>query len=160
MIFDVTTMVGFHTVISLVALLAGAVVVLGMAGNADMPAVSALFLVTAVVTSVTGFLLPADRVLPSHIFGVVSLVALAAAIAARYAFSFRGGWRVTYALCVVLATWLDAFVAVFQTFLKVPSITALAPTQSEPPFAIAQGVTLLVFIVLAVLAARRFRPLG
>jgi hypothetical protein len=158
MIFDVTTMVGFHTVISLVALAAGVVVVIGMAGNSVMPAMTALFLATAIVTSVTGFLLPADRVLPSHIFGVVSLVALAAALLGRYRHGHAGGWRIAYVLCVVLATYLDAFVAVVQVFLKVPAAHALAPTQAEPPFAIAQGVLLLVFVVLAMLAVRRFRP--
>lgn len=160
MIFDVTTLVGFHTVVSLIALVAGVLVVFGMVGSATMPGLTALFLATAVITSATGFLFPVDRILPSHIFGVVSLLALAAAIAGRYAFGFAGGWRVTYVLCVVLATYLDAFVAVVQTFLKVPAAHALAPTQTEPPFAIAQGLLLLVFAVLAVLAARRFRPLG
>ncbi len=160
MIFDVTTLVGFHTVVSLIALVAGVLVVSGMVGSATMPGLTALFLATAVITSATGFLFPVDRILPSHIFGVVSLLALAAAIAGRYAFGFAGGWRVTYVLCVVLATYLDAFVAVVQTFLKVPAAHALAPTQTEPPFAIAQGLLLLVFAVLAVLAARRFRPLG
>ena len=160
MIFDVTTLVGFHTVVSLIALVAGVLVVFGMVGSATMPGLTALFLATAVITSATGFLFPVDRILPSHIFGVVSLLALAAAMAGRYAFGFAGGWRVTYVLCVVLATYLDAFVAVVQTFLKVPAAHALAPTQTEPPFAIAQGLLLLVFAVLAVLAARRFRPLG
>jgi len=160
MIFDVTTLVGFHTVVSLIALVAGVIVVFGMVGNAAMPGLSALFIATAVITSVTGFLFPVDRILPSHIFGVVSLIALVAAMLGRYAYGFAGKWRVTYVLCVVLATYLDAFVAVVQTFLKVPAVNALAPTQSEPPFAIAQGALLVVFIVLAVLASRRFRPLG
>ena len=160
MIFDVTTLVGFHTVVSLVALVAGVVVVFGMIGNATMPGMSALFLATAVITSATGFLFAVDRILPSHIFGVVSLLALAAAILGRYAFGFAGRWRLTYVLCVVLATYLDAFVAVVQTFQKVPAVNALAPTQSEPPFAIAQGALLVVFVILAVLVARRFRPLG
>lgn len=158
MIFDVATLVGFHTVVSLVALAAGVVVVFGMVGNATMPAMTALFLATAVLTSATGFLLPSDGILPSHVFGVVSLLALGAAILGRYAFGFAGRWRVTYVLGVVLATYLDAFVAVVQVFLKVPAAHALAPTQSEPPFAIAQGVLLAVFVLLAVLAARRFHP--
>lgn len=160
MVFDITTMLGFHTVISLVALAAGVVVVIGMAGNNAMPGMTALFLVTAILTSVTGFLLPADRVLPSHIFGVVSLAALALALLGRYRLGYAGKWRIIYVLCVVLATYLDAFVAVVQVFLKVPAAHALAPTQAEPPFAIAQGMLLLVFIVLAVLAGKRFRPLG
>jgi hypothetical protein len=160
MTFDVTTLLGFHTVISLVALAAGIVVVLGMARNATMPAMTALFMASAILTSVTGFLFPVDRVLPSHVFGMVSLIALAAALLGRYLYGYRGGWRITYVLCVVLATYLDAFVAVVQVFLKVPAAHALAPTQGEPPFAIAQGAVLVAFVVLAVLAGKWFRPGG
>ncbi len=160
MMFDVTTLVGFHTVVSLVALVAGIGVILGMLKGRDAPALAALFLATAIITSVTGFLFQADAILPSHIFGVVSLIALGAAVLARYTFSFAGRWRVTYVLSVVLATYLDAFVAVVQTFLKIPAAHDLAPTQSEPPFAAVQGMLLLVFVLLAMLASKRFRPLG
>ncbi|GGJ10118.1 hypothetical protein [Neoroseomonas lacus] len=160
MIFDVTTLVGFHTDVSLVALVAGVVVVLGMLNGRDLPNLAALFLGTAVITSLTGFLFPVAGLLPSHIFGVVSLLALGIAMAARYGFGFDGGWRLAYVLGVVLATYLDAFIAVVQTFQKVPAANALAPTQSEPPFAIAQGLLLVVFILAAILASRRFRPMG
>lgn len=160
MIFDVTTLVGFHTVVSLVALAAGLIVVVGMLGNRTMPAMTALFLATAVTTSLTGFLFPFTGVLPSHIFGVVSLVALAAAMLARYRHGHAGGWRITYVLTVVLATYLDAFVAVVQVFLKIPAAHDLAPTQAEPPFAAAQGLLLVAFILVAILAGRRFRPLS
>ena len=98
--------------------------------------------------------------MPSHIFGVVSLLALGVAGLGRFAFGFIAGWRLAYVLGVVLATYLDAFIAVVQTFQKVPAANALAPTQSEPPFAIAQGLLLLVFVLLAILASRRFRPFG
>ncbi len=157
--FDVTTLVGFHTVISLVALLAGVLVVLGMIRFRDMPGMTLLFLVTAGLTSATGFLFPVDRILPSHTFGVVSLLALGAAVLGRYVFGYAGRWRATYVLCVVLATYLDAFVAVVQVFQKIPAAQALAPTQSEPPFAIAQGLLLAAFVLLTVMALRRFRPL-
>lgn len=160
MTFDVTTLLGFHTVVSLVALVAGLVVVVGMLGGHTMPGLTALFLATAVITSVTGFLFPVDRVLPSHIFGVVSLLALGAAILGRYVHGYAGRWRITYVLGVVLATYLDAFVAVVQTFLKIPAAHELAPTQGEPPFAAAQGMLLLAFVLLAILAGKRFRPLG
>ena len=160
MIFDVTTLVGFHTDVSLVALVTGVVVVLGMLNGRDLPGIAAIFLLTAVITSATGFLFPVPGILPSHIFGVVSLLALGVAIIGRFGFGFVGGWRLAYVLGVVLATYLDAFIAVVQTFQKVPAANALAPTQSEPPFAIVQGLLLLVFILAAILASKRFRPLG
>ena len=142
MTFDVTTLVGFHTAVSLVALVAGLVVVVGMLGGRTMPGLTALFLTTAVIASATGFLLPADRVLPSHVVGVVSLLALGTAIVARYRHGYAGRWRITYVLAVVVATYLDAFVAVAQVFLKIPAAHDLAPTQGEPPFAAAQGMLL------------------
>lgn len=156
--FDVTTMLGFHTVISLVALLAGIVVILGMVASLRLPEVTLVFLATAVLTSATGFLLPADRWLPSHVIGLVSLLALGLAVLGRYGFGFAGAWRVIYVLAIVLTTYLDAFVAVVQAFLTFPVLQALAPTQTEPPFAVAQGVVLAIFLGLAALALRRFDP--
>jgi hypothetical protein len=99
--------------------------------------------------------LPADRLLPSHVLGIISLVVLAAAIAARYAFHLAGAWRWIYAVGVVVALYLDVFVAVVQAFQKIPALHALAPTQSEPPFAIVQIAVLVAFVVLGLLAVRR-----
>ena len=97
---------------------------------------------------------------PRKTLAAALLLALGIAMLGRYAFGFAGGWRLAYVLGVVLATYLDAFIAVVQTFQKVPAANALAPTQSEPPFAIVQGLLLLVFILAAILASKRFRPLG
>jgi hypothetical protein len=119
---------------------------------------TALYLVTAVLTSVTGFgFLPTAKLLPSHIVAIISLVLLAVAILARYAFHLDGAWRWIFAVAVGITVYLDYFVLVVQLFLKVPGFHVLAPTQAEPPFAIAQGVVLLVFAVLTILAAIRFR---
>ncbi len=133
-------------------------VLAGLMNDRAMPGMTALFLATAVVANATGFLFPADRVLPSHLFGVVSLLALGIAMLGRYVFGYAGKWRLAYVLGVVLATYLDAFIAVVQSFQKVPAANALAPTQGEPPFAAAQGLLLLAFILVAILASRRFRP--
>ncbi len=113
-------------------------------------------------TSVTGFGFPFDHLLPSHIVGFISLVVLAAAIAARYAFHLRGAWRHVYVVCAVLALYLNVFVGVVQSFLKIPALRALAPKQTEPPFVVSQGIVLVAFIVLAIVAAIRFRaePIG
>jgi hypothetical protein len=154
--FDTFTFV--HIVISLVALVAGIVVALGLMGSHTLPAWSALFLLTAVLTSATGFGFPFNQLLPSHIVGIISLVVLAIAILARYVFHYAGAWRWLYVLGVVLAVWFDLLVAIVQAFDKVPALNALAPTQSEPPFAIAQGVGLIVMVVITIIALRRFRP--
>jgi predicted membrane protein len=107
---------------------------------------------------VTGFGFPVDKFLPSHAFGIISLVLLLLVILARYTFHLAGAWRWIYALGLVITVYLDAFVAVVQAFLKIPALHALAPAGSEPPFAIAQGVLLVVFVVLAIMAAKRFHP--
>jgi hypothetical protein len=147
-----------HVVLSLVGILAGLVVLFGMFGSKRLTGWTALFLATTVLTSVTGYFFPADRILPSHIVGAVSLVVLAIAILALYSRHLAGAWRWIYVVAAVASLYLNVFVLVVQGFLKVPMLKALAPTQSEPPFVIAQFVVLAIFIVLGIAAVRSFRP--
>ena len=144
-----------HVVISLIALVSGFVAVYGLLTSRQLEGWTLIYLVTIVATSVTGFFLPADRFLPSHAVGIISLVILAAAIAGRYVFHLAGAWRWIYAAGMVAALYLNTFVGVVQAFQKISVLHALAPTQSEPPFAIVQIVVLVAFVVLGVLAARR-----
>jgi uncharacterized membrane protein SirB2 len=109
---------------------------------------------------VTGFGIPFDRFLPSHWVGVISLVVLAVALLALYVFRLSGPWRRIYVIAAMLALYLNVFVAVVQSFLKVSFLKPLAPTQSEPPFLVAQIVVMAIFIVLGVIAVRRFHPAG
>jgi hypothetical protein len=60
-------------------------------------------------------------------------------------------------VCALLALYLNCFVAVVQSFLKEPALKALAPTQKEPPFLVAQLVVIAIFIVLGVLAVKKFQ---
>ena|SRR5260221_9481153 len=147
-----------HVVLSLVGIFAGLVVVFGMFNSKTLDGWTALFLATTVLTSVTGFPFPRDHILPSHIVGIISLVVLAITIYALYSRHLAGPWRWIYVVTAVVALYLNVFVAVVQSFMKVPMLNALAPTQSEPPFAIAQSVVLLVFIALGVVALRSFHP--
>ncbi len=158
MFLGLSTLVWIHTLISLVAIVAGVVVARGLLTSERLDGWAALFLVTAVATSATGFILPADRFLPSHGVGVISLVVLAVAILARYGLHLAGAGRWIYAVGVVIALFFLFFVGVAQLFAKVPALHALAPTQSEPPFAIAEGALLVLFIVLTIAAAIKFRP--
>jgi hypothetical protein len=155
---SLSTFTTVHVVISLVAIVSGLVVLWGMLAGRRQEGMTALFLATTILTSVTGFMFPFDGLLPSHIFGVISLVVLAAALAAYYGYRLAGAWRWIYVTGAVLALYLNVFVLVVQAFLKVPAINALAPTQAEPPFAIAQGIVLLVFVAAGVLAVMKFRP--
>jgi len=146
-----------HVVISLIGIVSGLVVTYGLLRSQRMDGLTALFLVTTVATSVTGFFFPFHKLLPSHILGIISLVLLAFAIAGRYAFNLAGAWRRVYSVTAVLSLWLNVFVLIAQLFMKVPALHPLAPTGSEPPFLIAQTVVMIIFIALAVLAAKNFR---
>ncbi|MFM9848157.1 MAG: hypothetical protein ACKVP3_13470 [Hyphomicrobiaceae bacterium] len=149
-----------HVVISLIGIAAGLLVLAGMLTSNRLSLWTAIFLVTTVLTSVTGFLFPSSGFTPAQAFGYLSLLILAIALAALYVFHLAGAWRWIYVATAVTALYLNCFVLVVQMFQKLPTLNALAPNQSEPPFQIAQGLLLLAFIVLGVLAARQFHPDG
>jgi hypothetical protein len=158
--FDLTTLTGIHTVISLVALLFGFLALFELLG-VGMPAfVTPVFVVLAFLTSATGFAFTFNGLLPSHIVGVLALIILAVAMYARYGRHLVGAWRWIYAAGMVASLYLIVFVGVAQTFNKVAYFNGLAPTQSEPPFAIAQLIVLAIFVAFGIAAARRFRPVG
>lgn len=146
-----------HVLISLVGIVSGLLVFYGLLTGRRMDGGTALFLTTTVLTSATGYGFPFTHLLPSHIVGAISLVALAIAIFARYSRHLAGGWRKTYVISAAIALYLNVFVLVVQLFEKVPALHALAPTQKEPPFAIAQLLVMLLFIVLTVFVVKRFR---
>ena len=146
----------FHVVLSLAGILSGFVVMAGFLSAKRSNGWTGLFLTTTVLTSLTGFLFPFHKFLPSHAVGIVSLVVLVVTIPALYVFHLAGPWRRTYVIGAVIALYLNVFVLVAQLFMKVPALKALAPTQSELPFLGTQMVVMLIFIVLGVLAAKRF----
>jgi hypothetical protein len=147
-----------HTAISLVAIVTGIIVAVGMLSAKRLPIWTAVFLATTILTSVTGFLFPFDGLKPSHIFGGISVVLLALAVLGLYVYDLAGPWRRTYVIASVAALYLNVFVLVVQSFLKVPFLTPLAPTGTEPPFAVAQVVVLALFIWLGFKAVRGFHP--
>ncbi len=159
MILGMTAFTFFHVVLSLVGILSGFVVVAGFLTAKRLNGWTALFLVTTVLTSVTGFLFPFHKFMPSHAVGIVSLLVLAVTIPALYVYHLAGPWRRTYVIGAVIALYLNVFVLIAQFFMKIPALKAMAPTQSEPPFLGAQVVVMLIFIVLGILAAKRF-PAG
>ncbi|HEV7491320.1 MAG TPA: hypothetical protein VGO25_10970 [Rhodanobacteraceae bacterium] len=148
----------FHVAISLIAIVAGLIVLYGLLSANRMAATTFVFLVTTIATSATGFFFHRDHLLPSHIVGVISLIVLAVTTYALYGARLRGFWRPVYVVGAVISLYLNVFVLVVQSFLKIPALHALAPNGSEPPFALAQGIVLVLFIVLGVLAVKRFHP--
>jgi hypothetical protein len=156
--FDPTTYTGFHTWLSLIGLATGMVVVAALLRAQSAPLWTALFLTAAVATDVTGYGFATTQILPSHVIGAVSLLAAAAAILARYKFHLAGAWRWAYAASAVALLYFLAFVAIAQAFLKVPTLQVLAPTGSEPAFAVTQLVVLVLFVALGVIATKAFHP--
>ncbi len=148
----------FHVVLSLVGIGSGLVIMYGMLRAKSMNSGTALFLATTVLTSLTGFGLPAHKLMPSHIVGIISLFVLAVAIFSRYARRLAGGWRPAYVITAAIALYLNVVVLIIQLFEKVPDLKALAPTQSELPFVVTQVVVMAVFLAVTVLAAKRFHP--
>lgn len=146
-----------HVVLSLIGIGAGFAVVFGLIRGKQSPGSTALFLVTTALTSLTGFLFPYKGFTPAIGVGVLSLVVLLLAILARYVGHLAGIWRGTYVIAAILALYFNFFVLIVQSFEKVPALKALAPTQTEPPFKIAQLATLVLFVLLTTLAYRNFR---
>lgn len=147
-----------HVALSLVGIVTGLVALSGMLKGRYLPFWTALFLGTTFLTGVTGFPLAPFGLDPPRIVGIILIGALIAAAVALYLLSFRGIGRSVYVICAVLSLYLNVFVAVVQAFQKIGPLHALAPTQSEPPFAVVQAAVLVAFVVLGYLAWRRFRP--
>ena len=147
-----------HVVISLIALGSGVIVVAGMWRARPLPGWTAVFLVTTIATSVSGFFFHSKSFGAPHVVGIISLAILGVALLALYRYALAGAWRRMYVASAVTAFYLNVFVAIVQAFQKLPFLKALAPTGSEPPFALTQLLVLAGFILLGVLAARRFHP--
>lgn len=158
MFFGMDALTFVHVLLSLIGIVTGFIVLAGMFDSRRLESWTALFLITTIATSVTGFLFPFTKLQPSHIFGIISLIVLTIALAARYSFRLKDSWRWIYVVTALFALYLNVFVLVVQAFLKVPPLKALAPTGSEPPFLVAQTVVLVFFIYVGARAAMRFRP--
>jgi hypothetical protein len=151
-----------HVIISLIGIVSGIIVMFGLLGSSRMPGLTAIFLLFTILTSATGFLFPFEKLLPSHIIAIISLVLLAIACIALYGMKLSGSWRWIYVLTAMISLYFNVFVLVIQSFLKIPALTALAPGNppSGPAFAVVQGIVLLFFVVVIIGAIRRYRPMA
>ena len=149
-----------HVVISLIAIASGIIVMFGLLDSNRMSGMTAIFLLLTILTSATGFLFPFTVLLPSHMVGILSLVLLAIALIALYVMKLSGAWRWIYAVTAMVSLYLNVFVLVIQAFLKISTLSALAPGNppSGPVFAVVQGVVLVFFVIVIIGAVRRFRP--
>jgi hypothetical protein len=162
---SLATFVLVHVIISLVAIVAGIIVMFGMLGSRRPGGLTAIFLLLTILTSATGFLIPplvSEKLLPSHMIGALSLVLLVIACIALYGMKLAGSWRWIYAVTALLSLYFNVFVLVIQSFLKIPALTAVAPGNppSGPVFAVVQGIVLVFFVLMIIGAIRRFRPVA
>jgi len=158
---SLSTFTMVHVIISLIAIASGIIVMFGLLGSRRMPGLTAIFLLFTILTSATGFLFPFEKLLPSHMIGILSLVLLAIACIALYGTKLSGAWRSVYVVTAMISLYLNVFVLIIQAFVKVGPLHALAPSvpPSEPPFAILQGIVLVFFVIMIIGAVRRFRPM-
>ena len=152
------TLLAIHVALSVVGIVSGLVVLYGLLSGNALGGWTALFLATTILTSATGFPLAPFGFDPPRAVGILSLILLAIAVGAYYLFHLAGAWRWIYVVTAMAALYLNCFVLVIQGFLKVPALHDLAPTQSEPPFLIAQSAVLIIFIAFGLLALRKFHP--
>jgi hypothetical protein len=155
---SIETFTFVHTVISLVGIMTGFIVVAVMLQNGPLAGWNGFFLLFTILTSVTGFFFPSKAFGPPHIVGVISLIALAVALFALYSRRLTGPWRVIYVASAIFALYLNVFVGVVQSFDKVTYLHKFAPTGSEPPFGVTQAIVLILFVLIGILAARRYHP--
>jgi hypothetical protein len=146
-----------HVILSLIGIGAGLVAVFGWIGARLLPRWTALFLITTILTSLSGFLFPFKGFTPGIVIGILSLIALLLAMFALYLRGLAGPWRGTYVIAASVALYFNVFVLFAQLFAKVPALKAIAPTQSSPVFGLTQLIVMAFFIVLTTLAFKRFR---
>ncbi len=145
-----------HVVISLIGIGSGLVVLYGLLVSKRLDGWTMVFLASIAATNITGFFFPFHGLKPSYVVGVISTVILIVAYLAYYRNHLAGGWRSTYVVTAVIGLYLNVFVLIVQAFLKLPALKALAPTQTEPPFKMAQLATLVLFIVMGGLSVKKF----
>lgn len=155
--FDLSVFTLIHVLISVLGIISGLVVVGGLMARNTLPGWTVFFLVTTILTSVTGYGFPFTKILPPHVVGAISLVVLAVCLYARYSKAMAGSWRNVYVVAAVTALYLNVFVLVVQLFVKTPPIAQLAPTQQETPFALTQGLILALFVWIGWAAFKGFR---
>ncbi len=157
---SLSTFTMLHVVISLIAIGSGIIVMFGMLGASRLPGLTAVFLLFTILTSVTGFGFPFQQLLPSHMIGILSLVLLLVACVALYGMKLAGIWRPVYVVTALASLYLNVFVLIIQSFLKVPALHEIAPGNPPmgPAFAAVQGLVLVFFVVVIVGAWRRFKP--
>jgi hypothetical protein len=155
---SLTAFTQLHTIISLIAIATGLIALVAFARDHWLASIMQIFVWTTVATTVTGFLFPFNGFTPAIGTGIVSSVVLVVLLFALYKSKLQGRARTVFAVTATISLYLNLFVLVVQSFLKIPALHALAPLGKEPPFAAAQGVVLLALIALGYFSVKAAPP--
>jgi hypothetical protein len=142
----------FHAVLSLMGIGSGVVAIYELLKTKTPARWTHAILAATAATSLMGLLFPFHGVTPAQVLGVLCLIALIIASLLLHRYHLQGIWRRTYAITAVMALHFNVFVLIVQLFRRVPPLSAMAPSQSEPPFQIAQLVVLLLFAAIGIRA--------
>jgi magnesium-transporting ATPase (P-type) len=119
----------------------------------------AVFIVTTLAACGTGFVfLPTQGVTSAQLVGFFITFLVSIAAYAFYVGRLEDGWNPIYALTVVGVLFLNTLITTTQTFLHLPALNAIAPTEQSPVYVVVKITLLCVFLVVAVVAARRASP--
>ena len=146
-----------HVVLSLLAIASGFVVVFGLLTARRLPFFTALFLATATLTCLTGFLFPFHGMTLSIEMGIPAITVLLLAAIDRYTGIFSGVWRHTYVVCVMVALYCIVVVLVAQLFAQFLAPTARVPWRPGMFLPLAQLAVFVAFVAVTRLALKRFR---
>ena len=166
---SVPTFTLVHVVITLIAIVSGIIIVFGMIGSHRLPKLTALFWLTTVLTTVTGFMFflsptQAKMLTPAAATGIVATLFFLLGLIALYVKQLFGKWRWIYTLSAVISLYLNVFVLIVQSFGKLKIINPAAPMVGPPfapptdfQFAVAQGAALVIFVMLGIITTIKFR---
>jgi len=147
-----------HVALSFIGIGSGFFLMFEFLTSRNLRILTALFFLSTIGTSLTGFLFPNKAVTPGIVLGVLSMIVLILALYAQYAKKLVGPWRGTYVISVCVAFYFNFFVLVAQAFAKVPALKQVAPTMASPAFGLAQLVLLFIFVLLTIRAVKKYRP--
>jgi hypothetical protein len=145
-----------HVIITLIALLAGLVVLGGWISGVGFRNWTWVFLSFTALTSVTGFLFPFHGITPAIVVGILSLILLSVSVYSLVRLKLSGRARKVYVVTAHTALYFNFFVLVAQLFQHIPALVELAPHQAGPFFGATQGLIFILFLGLGIGAYRNF----
>jgi hypothetical protein len=145
-----------HVMLSVAGIVAGLYVVGGLSSGKRLDGWIGTFLVTTLLTNITGFLFPFRVLMPSHILGGLSLLFIPVAMFAIYGKHLEGSWKKIFVISSVTALYFNVFVLIAQLFAKMPGLLVISPTQQTPIFGATQLGLLILFVLMGRSAKRGF----